>query len=93
MRPSLVLASTLAAALLCSSAGRAYAQPLPDTGYELALSGPSVVRADRDARYRGVAYRVRGLAELVPHTGPVRARFRTESFEGAWVDVLSLIHI
>lgn len=78
--PSLALASLSAASL-------ALAQPQPETGYELALSGPSTVRAHRDARFRGVAYRVRGLSTLEPYAGPVRARYRTASSDGAWVSI------
>ena len=72
-------AIALAAALFAcaSSSGAAQRRPAevePWTGYELALSGASSVRAGRDARFRGVAYRVRGLATLVPFSGRVRAR-------------------
>ncbi len=70
----------------------AQAQSLPDTGYELALSGPSEVRGDRDVHFRGVAYRVRGLATLTPFAGPVRARFRTVVSEGPWRSSTSDTH-
>lgn len=60
------------------------AQAQPETGYELALSGPGSVRSSRDARYRGVAYRVRGLSTLVPYVGEVRARFLTATEMGEW---------
>lgn len=60
------------------------------TGHELALDGPHRVRAGRSARYRGVAYRVRGLNELVPLEGRVRARFASrEEPTGPWVQVRS----
>ncbi len=66
-------------AALVSIAGPAAAQrhpaAQPFTGYELALRGSQEVRVGRDNRFRGTAYRVRGLAELVPYEGPVRVRF------------------
>ena len=65
--------------LLPSSALAQRAQPF--TGYELALQGASVAQAGRTAVFRGVAYRVRGLAELVPHEGAVRARLRWPDHE------------
>ncbi len=74
----------LIASFVLSLPTLAAAQSQPETGYELALSGPSVVRAGRDARYRGVAYRVRGLSTLLAYAGPVRARFRTETSTGEW---------
>ena len=65
------------------SAASAAAQPF--TGYELALSGSSTLTAGRTQRLRGVAYRVRGVATLVPFAGPVRARFSShEGIDGAW---------
>ncbi len=87
-------ASTLAllAFFVVVPAGIALAQPLPETGYELALSGPGSVRADRDARFRGVAYRVRGLSTLSAYAGAVRARFRTATSSGPWRAVTSDAH-
>jgi hypothetical protein len=61
-----------------------------DTGYELALSGPQEVPAGQPARFRGVAYRVRGVAELVPYAGRVRARFgHGQEGRGPWAEVRS----
>jgi len=84
----------LAALLALSVASAAQAQPDPArggqawTGYELALDGPRQVRMGRTARYRGVAYRVRGLRDLVTFGGRVRARVHVEeSRSGAWVEV------
>jgi sporulation-control protein spo0M len=64
----------------------------PYTGFELAVSGPSVVRYDREARFRGVAYRVRGLATLVALPGRLRARFRTDTTRGPWREVVADAH-
>ncbi len=64
-------------------AAPAQAQPSrAETGYELALSGPTVVRTGRETRFRGVAYRVRGLSTLVPFVGTVRAHFESETTSG-----------
>jgi hypothetical protein len=41
----------------------------PPSGFEVALHGEPSVLAGRPARFRGVAYRVLGLAELVPLPG------------------------
>lgn len=68
----------------------ARAQGTAWTGYELALEGSPTVPADRIARVRGTAYRVRGLAELVRFSGRVRARFAWVDEgrrDGAWVNV------
>lgn len=67
------LAAALVVSLLASG-GRAQ----PPTGYELALSGASTLTAGRTSHFRGVAYRVRGVASLEPFAGPVRARFTSE---------------
>ncbi|MBX3271520.1 MAG: hypothetical protein KF729_14740 [Sandaracinaceae bacterium] len=64
----------LACALACVPAA-ALAQEATGDGYELALDGPTEVRLGRPARYRGVAYGVRGLARLAPIAAPVSARF------------------
>lgn len=61
----------------------------PEASYELALSGSSVVRSARTARFRGVSYRVEEIAELVPWSGRVRARYRTDTSAEPWVDVQS----
>ncbi len=61
----------------------------PETGYELALNGPTTVRGDREVRLRGIAYRVRGLSTLEAYAGRVRARFRTETREGRWLEIAS----
>lgn len=88
------LPTTLAIALVCCSALGA-PQPVAaqrvqaETGYELALSGPTLVRGDREAHLRGIAYQVRGLSTLSAHAGRVRARFRTETTAGAWQEVTS----
>ena len=81
--------STAAAlAVLASFAAPAAAQPF--TGYELAIDGSRTVRAGRTAHFHGTAYRVRGLAELVPFQGPVRARFAHLAGETPrWVTVRS----
>ncbi|MGE0790818.1 MAG: MG2 domain-containing protein [Sandaracinaceae bacterium] len=63
----------LAAGLWCASGVEA--QSAPFTGYELALDGARTVRVGRQALFRGTAYRVRGLAELVPFDGRARARY------------------
>lgn len=59
--------------LLLLAPAPARAQP---TGYELALQGSDVLHAGRTAVFRGVAYRVHGLAELRPQGGDVEARLR-----------------
>ncbi len=69
----LALSSALWLSSLVSAA--AAQERVPFTGYEMAFSGGTSVRAERPARFFGVAYRVRGLAELVPFEGQVRARF------------------
>jgi hypothetical protein len=69
---ALLAASTLtsAASAAAQDAGRA------PSGVELALSGPSSVPRGRPVLYRGVAYRVRGLATLEPlPRAPIHARF------------------
>lgn len=61
----------------------ALAQPArAETGYELALSGAAIARTGHEARFRGVAYRVRGLSTLVPYAGEVRAQFVSETTHG-----------
>jgi hypothetical protein len=63
------------------------------TGFELALSGPADVPAGQPSRFRGTAYRVRGLADLVPSAGRIRARFahgaggHGAGGHGAWAEV------
>jgi hypothetical protein len=72
---ALALGALIAGAPTAAAAQTTTGRPdRPWTGYELALSGASTVRAGRDARFRGVAYRVRGLSSLVPFSGRVRAR-------------------
>src|SRR5882757_8893158 len=88
-REAVSATSVRAAIVLCAVVGvlassPALAQTQPETGYELALSGPSTVRANREARFRGVAYRVRGLSTLDAFAGPLRIRFRSETTTGAW---------
>lgn len=90
--PSVRAAIVLVVFVLVSSPIFARAQPQPETGFELALSGPSTVRASREVRYRGVAYRVRGLATLTAYVGEVRARFRSETQEGPWRAVTTDAH-
>lgn len=77
------------AATLLTSAAPAAAQPF--TGYELALQGATELRAGREARLRGVAYRVRGLAELVPFAGRVRVRVARSDDDATsrWVEARS----
>lgn len=60
--------------LVAISGSVVFAQGAP-SGFELALHGTSKVLAGRPARFRGIAYKVRGLAELraLPQ-GQVRAR-------------------
>ena len=52
----------------------------PPRGSSSALHGDSKVFAGRPARFRGIAYKVRGLAELhaLP-AGQVRARYKTDA--------------
>jgi len=75
----------------CVASGASAQARQPWTGYELAIDGPRAVRSGKNARYHGVAYRVRGLAELRPFSGQVRARFaRSEGDEtGRWSTVAS----
>ncbi|MCB9594227.1 MAG: hypothetical protein H6719_15955 [Sandaracinaceae bacterium] len=81
-----VRAALLALVVLCAPSAAA----AQDSGYELALDGPTQVRTGRVARYRGVAYRVRGLAELSPFGGRVRARVeQREGPSGAWSEQIS----
>lgn len=56
----------------------AFAQGAP-SGFELALHGSTRVLAGRSARFRGTAYKVRGLAELraLPQA-EVRARYQSD---------------
>ena len=50
----------------------------------------TAARGGRTARLRGTAFRVRGLAELVAFSGPVRARIgQVGGATGAWADVTS----
>lgn len=90
VRAAIVLSTLLVVFSTAPIAAEAQAQP--DTGYELALSGPSDVRSGREAHYRGVAYRVRGLSTLVAYAGAVRARYRTETSEGPWRSLTSDAH-
>lgn len=59
------------------------------TGFELALHGSPQVLRDRTAHFRGIAYQVRGLAELKPLArARVRARYHTDvAGTGAWVTI------
>ena len=51
----------------------------PRSGYELALHAGTPLLAGRPVRFRGIAYRVLGLAELAPLEGAqVRARYRID---------------
>ncbi len=78
------VSALLALALTCAPAVVA----AQESGWELALDGPRQVRLGRTARYRGVAYRVRGLAALAPEAARVRARIEErEGTAGAWAEV------
>lgn len=82
-RGGLPLSALLVLSILLAAPGVALAQSArSDTGYELALSGGSLVRTGHDARFRGVAYRVRGLSTLTPYVGEVRAQFVTATQTG-----------
>lgn len=81
VRPFVLLLACGIVALLASAtaASRVTAQTrgTAPSGVELAFSGPSVVVRGRPMHYRGVAYRVRGLATLEPFAAAVvHARYR-----------------
>lgn len=81
-----LLAAATAASRVC-----AQARGMAPSGVELALSGPSCVVRGRSMHYRGVAYRVRGLATLEPYPGAaVHARFRwgdAQRIDGPTIDL------
>jgi len=67
----------LGVVLTALSGSLVFAQGAP-SGFELALHGSTKVLAGRSARFRGVAYKVRGLAELrVLPQGQVQARYKS----------------
>ena len=74
--------------LLSSWSSPAAAQGAP-SGFEVALHGSPTVLEGRTARYRGVAYRVLGLAELRALPGArVRARYGTDvASDRTWSEV------
>ncbi|MEZ4338338.1 MAG: MG2 domain-containing protein [Sandaracinaceae bacterium] len=81
-----VRAGLLALLLVCVP----HAASAQDGGWELAIDGATSVRLGRTARFRGVAYGVRGLAELVAQATRVRARIeQREGPSGAWAEVRS----
>lgn len=61
----------------------------PSSGFELALHGSTTVLEGRTAHYRGVAYRVLGLAKLQPlPLARVRARYGSDvGTQGTWSEV------
>jgi hypothetical protein len=80
----------LALALLLSMVGpQAASAESSSSGFELALHGDPYVVPGKAARFRGIAYRVRGLAELQPlASARVRARYSTKlATSGAWVEL------
>ncbi|MBI2895179.1 MAG: hypothetical protein HYY06_16615 [Deltaproteobacteria bacterium] len=84
----MILRAAVAAAVILFGGGRAAAQGGP-SGFELALSGSAAALAGRTLAVRGEAYRVMGLARLVPlQRGRVRARYGTDSDVPAarWTD-------
>jgi hypothetical protein len=74
--------------LLLVVAGSVAAAPPAETrsGFELALSGSTSLLEGKAARYRGVAYRVLGLAKLQPLPGAwIRARYGSDvGKKGTW---------
>lgn len=69
----------LGVVLAAISGSLAFAEGAP-SGFELGFHGAPKVMAGRVARFRGVAYKVRGLAELraLPK-GQVRARYKSDA--------------
>ncbi len=75
--------------LLCTLGAMPASAQSAASGFELALHGDTRVVAGSAARFRGVAYRVRGLAELQPlASARVRARYSAElTRSAAWVEL------
>ncbi len=89
MRPQTGSVSRIALVVVISAwSAAAHAQGAP-SGFELALHGSPDVLEGRPAQFRGVAYRVLGLARLEPlPAATVRARYASDVADsGPWQEV------
>jgi hypothetical protein len=81
VRPRSAFLALLGLATLAAGQRPASGAPRP-SGFEVALHGGETALAGRPARFRGIAYRVLGLADLAPLPGArVSARCSTEGAE------------